>query len=165
MLSIDDKMEITPRKIERKKRKRFSCSDESMKPLEEVWLRFRVALPPSDMANIFHSIRCNVYQLLMRHDASLGGVLLSISNLAFSGQKDDRAYGTIVDDSPYIHFNLTAKGIVFRPRVGLKVTGIVTKVFHGLTVVVLLLLRWLLRCVCDMRVERAITKLACQTMG
>ncbi len=136
MLPVDDKMKITPRRIKRKKRKRFSSSNESMKPLEEVWLRFRVALPPSGMANIFHSIRCNVYQLLMRHDASLGGVLLSISNLAINGQKDERAHGTIVDDSPHIHFNLTAKGIVFRPRIGLKVTGIVTKVFYGFTVVV-----------------------------
>ncbi len=136
MLPINDETEITPRRREKKKRKRVSSGDESTKPLEEVWLRFRVALPPSDMGNIFHSIRSNVYQLLMRHDANLGGVLLSISDLAFSGEKDERAYGSIVDDSHHIHFSLTAKGIVFRPRVGLEVTGIVTKVFHGFTVVI-----------------------------
>ncbi len=87
------------------------------------------------MANIFYSIKCNVNQLLMRHDASLGGVLLSISDLAFSGQTDEMAYGAIVDDSPLIHFNLTAQGIMFRPRVGLEVTGHVTKVFHVSTIV------------------------------
>ncbi len=133
---MKDGTKITPRRREERKRKRVSNGDESMKPLEEVWLSFRVALPPSVMGNILHSIRCNVYQLLMRHDSNLGGVLLSISDLTFSEEKDERAYGSIVTDSHYIHFSLTAKGIVFRPRVGLEVTGIVTKVFHDFTLVI-----------------------------
>jgi DNA-directed RNA polymerase subunit E'/Rpb7 len=93
---------------------------------EEVNLKVAVSLLPSSLADVFKAIRANVYQLLMRYNESVGGVILSLSDVKFPDSAE--TCGRIVDEKPHVHFSLTAKSVVFRPLPGSMLVGTVTKV-------------------------------------
>lgn len=67
------------------------------------------------------------------YDAKMGGVLLSLEDnvkvlpidhkASSAGGKNVVAGGRIVDDLPYIHYHFQARGLLFCPKIGMKLKG------------------------------------------
>ena len=91
------------------------------------------ALLPSSLNSVPEKIKSLLHSSLLRYDAKLGGVLLSLEDDAkLLPLKDDetrnsrggskgRMGGRIIDDLPYVHYRFQVHGLVFCPRVGMKV--------------------------------------------
>ncbi|CAM9806350.1 unnamed protein product, partial [Chrysoparadoxa australica] len=94
-------------------------------PFEDVTLRVDVSLLPSSMGDMFRAIRENMYKLLMRYSPSTEGVVLAVSDVSFP---EGEHFGRILDDMPHIHVAVHARALVFRPRPGDSMIGVVTKV-------------------------------------
>lgn len=88
------------------------------------------ALLPTSLSSVSDKIRALLHTLLLRYDANLGGVLLSLQNDAKLlpldqngvGDRGGLIGGRIIDDLPYIHYRFQVRGLVFCPRVGMKVS-------------------------------------------
>lgn len=86
------------------------------------------ALLPTSLSSVPDKIRSLLHSLLLRYDAKLGGVLLSLEDdatiLPIDSDKSRGASlvgGRIIDDLPYVHYRFQVHGLVFCPRVGMKV--------------------------------------------
>jgi DNA-directed RNA polymerase I subunit RPA43 len=60
---------------------------------------------------------------LMQYSEKLQGVILSFSNV-----KLERPVGAIMNEQPYIHCKVLADALVFRPREGMILEGVVNKI-------------------------------------
>lgn len=97
----------------------------STSPFEEVTLALRVSLLPASLKDIFGAIRANVYELLMRYNEAVGGVVLALNKIEFPpGEKHGRIYA----EMPHIHFAISAQAQVFRPLPNTILRGAVTSV-------------------------------------
>lgn len=92
------------------------------------------ALLPTSLNSVSGKIKSLLHSLLLRYDGNLGGVLLSLEDDATilpmesdgggsvgGGSKALLVGGRIIDDLPYVHYRFQVHGLVFCPRVGMKV--------------------------------------------
>lgn len=93
------------------------------------------ALLPTSLSSVPGKIRSLLHSLLLRYDAKLGGVLLSLEDdakiLPIDSDNKDGYHrrggasslvgGRIIDDLPYVHYRFQVHGLVFCPKVGMKV--------------------------------------------
>jgi len=107
------------------------------------------ALLPTSLNSVSGKIKSLLHSLLLRYDGNLGGVLLSLEDDATilpmesdgsgsvgGGSKALLVGGRIIDDLPYVHYRFQVHGLVFCPRVGMKLKGQVidcTETFITLT--------------------------------
>eukprot|EP00163_Fabomonas_tropica_P004079 TRINITY_DN1361_c0_g2_i1.p1 TRINITY_DN1361_c0_g2~~TRINITY_DN1361_c0_g2_i1.p1 ORF type:complete len:233 (-),score=52.31 TRINITY_DN1361_c0_g2_i1:144-842(-) len=98
----------------------------------ETTLKLRAVLHPSHTMDIAQGVEAQLNSLLMRFHRELGGVVLSYSQVELLASS-----GRIIDEEPWIRIPASAKCLLFRPRDGLIMDGVVNNLggdFIGLLV-------------------------------
>ncbi|KAK8793399.1 hypothetical protein WA158_004758 [Blastocystis sp. Blastoise] len=91
-------------------------------PFVETEIIFEVCLLPSDLTNLMDGVKKSLYSQLMKYCEEVHGVLISMSKINIINQSS-----AIVDESPYLRFNVQAKVVAFQPKRGMILSGIVNK--------------------------------------
>ncbi|KAG1685559.1 hypothetical protein DVH05_007860 [Phytophthora capsici] len=86
-------------------------------------VRHSVSLSPCHAMEPRVGIEQNLTEQLMRYSEPLQGVVLSFSNV-----KLDRPHGVIVNEMPFIHCKVLADALLFRPKEGMMLRGVVNKI-------------------------------------
>ncbi|TDH73979.1 uncharacterized protein CCR75_003327 [Bremia lactucae] len=86
-------------------------------------VRHRVSLSPCHAEDARAGIEQNLNDQLMQYSEPLKGVVLSFSEVQL-----DKPYGVIVNEMPYIHCKVLADALVFRPKKGMILRGVVNKI-------------------------------------
>uniref|UniRef100_A0A8C3TMT4 DNA-directed RNA polymerase subunit n=1 Tax=Catharus ustulatus TaxID=91951 RepID=A0A8C3TMT4_CATUS len=85
--------------------------------------RRHVALPPRFLGRKRSGIRAQLDAELLRYSQSLQGVPVAYDNIKVVGE-----LGDIYDDQGFIHLNIEADFIIFSPKKGKKLVGVINKV-------------------------------------
>ncbi|NXK95705.1 RPA43 polymerase, partial [Formicarius rufipectus] len=85
--------------------------------------RRHVALPPRFLGRKRSGIRAQLDAELLRYSESLQGVPVAYDNIRVVGE-----LGDIYDDQGFIHLNIEADFVIFSPKKGKKLVGIINKV-------------------------------------
>lgn len=85
--------------------------------------RRHMALPPKYLQMKKTGIRNQLNTELLRYSESLNGVPVAYDDIKIVGE-----LGDIYDDQGYIHFTIEAEFVIFRPKAGEKLVGVVNKV-------------------------------------
>ncbi|XP_063040915.1 DNA-directed RNA polymerase I subunit RPA43 [Engraulis encrasicolus] len=88
--------------------------------------RRHVALPPMHLKKKKTGIEEELNSELLKYSENLKGVPLAYDNIHLLGH-----HGDIFDDQGFIHFNIEASFVVFKPKKGQKLEGVINKI--GLT--------------------------------
>ncbi|NXA35095.1 RPA43 polymerase, partial [Eudromia elegans] len=82
-----------------------------------------VALPPRFLGRKRSGIRAQLDAELLRYSESLQGVPVAYDNIKVVGE-----LGDIYDDQGFVHLNVEADFIIFSPKKGKKLVGVINKV-------------------------------------
>ncbi|XP_051519435.1 DNA-directed RNA polymerase I subunit RPA43-like [Myxocyprinus asiaticus] len=85
--------------------------------------RKHIALPPVYLCKKRTGIQEELNADLLKYSTSLNGVPLAYDNIKVVGQ-----YGDIYDDQGFIHVNIEASFVIFRPKKGSKLVGVINKI-------------------------------------
>ncbi|NWR94330.1 RPA43 polymerase, partial [Furnarius figulus] len=85
--------------------------------------RRHVALPPRFLGRKRSGIRAQLDAELLRYSESLQGVPVAYDNIKVVGE-----LGDIYDDQGFIHLNIEADFVIFSPKKGKKLVGVINKV-------------------------------------
>ncbi|XP_068008576.1 DNA-directed RNA polymerase I subunit RPA43 [Melanerpes formicivorus] len=85
--------------------------------------RRHIALPPRYLGRKRTGIRAQLDEELLRYSESLQGVPVAYDNIRVVGE-----LGDIYDDQEFIHLNIEADFIIFSPKKGRKLVGVINKV-------------------------------------
>ncbi|XP_026145047.1 DNA-directed RNA polymerase I subunit RPA43-like [Carassius auratus] len=88
--------------------------------------RKHIALPPQYLQKKRTGIQEELNAELLKYSSSLKGVPMAYDNIKVVGQ-----YGDIHDDQGFIHFNIEASFVVFQPKKGSKLVGVINKMGVG----------------------------------
>ncbi|XP_016298007.1 DNA-directed RNA polymerase I subunit RPA43-like [Sinocyclocheilus anshuiensis] len=88
--------------------------------------RRHIALPPQYLRKKRTGIQEELNAELLRFSSSLKGVPMAYDNIKVVGQ-----HGDIHDDQGFIHFNIEASFVVFKPKKGSKLVGVINKMGVG----------------------------------
>ncbi len=116
---------------------KFSSLLSNKSPYQIKTIQGSVALLPSSLPDVPKCIQSLLNSLLLMYDAKMGGVLLSLEDSVKVLSIDHRSVctagygggnvgligGRIVDDLPYIHYHFQARGLLFCPKIGMKLKG------------------------------------------
>lgn len=88
-----------------------------------------ISLLPGALRNSQKAVENNIARLLFKNTPGIGGIMLSYANLKFSKSKNtsgsesaqSSGHGWILNELPYIHFDVSCDMMVFRPFVGCEV--------------------------------------------
>ncbi|KAB0795697.1 hypothetical protein PPYR_09758 [Photinus pyralis] len=83
--------------------------------------QYHLALHPYHLNNIKQSIKDLLSQKIARYDQKLGGILLGFENTKLLTE------GVIMNDSCFIHIDVSANFFIFKPEVGQILVGVVNK--------------------------------------
>ena len=83
----------------------------------------QLQLSPAYLGNEDAGVREQLRLALLRYVDSLGGVVVSYSELRFTSP-----LGTIREDAPHIHVNVSVRVVLFAPRVGQRLDGELVRV-------------------------------------
>ncbi|KAJ0406420.1 hypothetical protein P43SY_007028 [Pythium insidiosum] len=86
-------------------------------------IRQPVSLLPCHIGDARLGIDQEMTTLLMRYSDKLEGVILSFSNVRL-----EKPSGHILNEQPFIHCKVIADALVFQPRVGMTLSGVVNKI-------------------------------------
>ncbi|NXX41751.1 RPA43 polymerase, partial [Tricholaema leucomelas] len=85
--------------------------------------RRHIALPPRYLGRKRTGIRAQLDGELLRYSESLQGVPVAYDNIRVLGE-----LGDIYDDQGFIHLNIEADFVIFSPKKGKKLVGVINKV-------------------------------------
>ncbi|XP_064023208.1 DNA-directed RNA polymerase I subunit RPA43 [Pogoniulus pusillus] len=85
--------------------------------------RRHIALPPRYLGRKRTGIRAQLDGELLRYSESLQGVPVAYGNIRVVGE-----LGDIYDDQGFIHLNIEADFVIFSPKKGKKLVGVINKV-------------------------------------
>ncbi|XP_073678493.1 DNA-directed RNA polymerase I subunit RPA43-like [Garra rufa] len=88
--------------------------------------RRHISLPPVYLRKKRTGIQEELNAELLKYSGSLKGVPMAYDNIKVVGQ-----HGDIYDDQGFIHFNIEASFVVFKPKKGLKLEGVINKMGVG----------------------------------
>ncbi|KAK4877544.1 hypothetical protein RN001_010050 [Aquatica leii] len=83
--------------------------------------KYHLALHPYHLTNINSSIKDLLGRGIAKYDKKLRGILLGYENIKLVSD------GTIVDDSFFVHIDVTANFFLFKPEIDKVLTGVVNK--------------------------------------
>ncbi|GMF12715.1 unnamed protein product [Phytophthora lilii] len=86
-------------------------------------VRHNVSLSPCHAMEPRVGIEQDLTEQLMRYSEALQGVVLSFSDVQLA-----KPYGVIVNEMPFIHCKVLADALVFRPKEGMRLRGVVNKI-------------------------------------
>ncbi|XP_016112916.1 DNA-directed RNA polymerase I subunit RPA43-like [Sinocyclocheilus grahami] len=88
--------------------------------------RRHIALPPQYLRKKRTGIQEELNAELLKFSSSLKGVPMAYDSIKVVGQ-----HGDIHDDQGFIHFNIEASFVVFKPKKGSKLVGVINKMGVG----------------------------------
>jgi DNA-directed RNA polymerase subunit E'/Rpb7 len=89
-------------------------------------------LPGALRRNLLREIEDGLWTLLLKYSNSIKGVPLCFNNVRFKDNDNSSSInGHIINEMPYIHYNIVADTIVFAPTIGCILEGIITDTFHS----------------------------------
>lgn len=89
-------------------------------------IQLAISVLPSALANIQMHLEDSLRASLLQYSAGIKGTLLAFDNVKILGK------GTIFNELPHIHYQVSADVVVFAPTTGCSLTGIVTEAsFHS----------------------------------
>jgi DNA-directed RNA polymerase I subunit RPA43 len=94
-------------------------------PLYQTKLEMAVSLLPRDLADIQGALHASLRKILLRYSEGIGGVLLSFEKVKILSR------GEILNELPHIHYVVSLGGIVFSPKQGQTLTGVIYECFHS----------------------------------
>ena len=83
-------------------------------------ITFEACLLPADLQNISNGIKRCLFSRLLKYSEEAEGVICAFQNIKLLNRQSK-----IVDESPFIRFNVTADCLVFKPQRGMEITGTV----------------------------------------
>lgn len=96
-----------------------------MSEFAKVEIVLKVALLPSSTSFPLEAVKRQLNNLLFRYSESIAGVPISFSELKFPRGKE---YGRILAEHHWLHVDVTTKLLVFKPEMGMNITGQIMKV-------------------------------------
>ena len=100
-----------------------------MSEFAKVEIVLKVALLPSSSSFPLEAVKRQLNNLLFRYSESIAGVPISFSELKFPKGKE---YGRILAEHHWLHVDVTTKLLVFKPEMGMNITGQIVKVISKL---------------------------------
>ncbi|XP_077050962.1 DNA-directed RNA polymerase I subunit RPA43 [Siphateles boraxobius] len=88
--------------------------------------RRHIALPPIYLRKKRLGIQEELNAELLKYSVSLNGVPMAYDNIKIVGQ-----HGDIYDDQGFIHFNIEASFVTFKPQIGSTLVGVINKMGVG----------------------------------
>jgi len=82
-----------------------------------------VSLLPASLSNIGEGIQESLEDSLLQYSEGFDGILMAFDNIKVLG------HGSMLNELPYIHFDITVEALVFRPAEGCDLVGKVTETF------------------------------------
>ena len=101
----------------------------SNSPFEREKAIIMLSLTSSAMSNTPKAMHTSLQSMLLKYSDGLGGVLLSFDNIQVDTTKNGGRYGTILNEMPHIHYYVTCDVLVFNPREGKSLKGVVNETF------------------------------------
>lgn len=107
-----------------------NAEDLSGSPFHWRTIHCLISLQPSALSNLPNSLNQSMRNLLLRYYSCFGGVILSFENLEIiSKTNDGLKCGLIWNELPHINFSVKVDVLLFRPDVGMKLTGSINESF------------------------------------
>jgi DNA-directed RNA polymerase subunit E'/Rpb7 len=88
-------------------------------------LELTVSLLPGSLGDVQKSVEDSLRTFLLKYSDGVGGILLAFDHVKIEGK------GMILNELPYIHFDVSCDALVFCPTAGCQLTGVVTESFHS----------------------------------
>jgi len=85
-----------------------------------------LSLLPAAMKNIMMALQDSIRSMILKYTAKVGGVLLTFENIKIIS---NNGHGRILNELPYLHYQVAFDALVFCPEVGCKLQGAVTESF------------------------------------
>ena len=100
-------------------------------------LHLVVSLLPSTLGRSYKCIEDSLRLLLLKHSDSVGGILLAFDKVTILSDKNGgkngsqgQGRGWILNELPYIHYNVSCDALVFKPTIGCTVRVVSFAFFH-----------------------------------
>ena len=91
---------------------------------EMTLLTVRVALPSACLGNVGAGVKSILSSYLMQYRDDIEGAILAFSDVALA-----QPHARVADAVPaLLHFNVSAKALLFRPRIGMVLEGVVCRI-------------------------------------
>lgn len=100
-----------------------------MSEFKKVEIVLKVALLPSDNKYPLEAVKRQLNSLLFKYNEDVEGIPLSFSDLKFPKGKE---YGRIIAEHYWLHIDVITKLLVFKPEIGMLLTGKINKVVSGI---------------------------------
>ncbi len=93
--------------------------------LQVVDATIQIALAPSQIDQPLQAVKAQLNNMLFKYHDRIGGIPLCYGDFLFS---EGKKYGRFYADHPWVHIDINCELTVFRPSLGDKIVGKVTKV-------------------------------------
>mmetsp|Transcript_5614 Transcript_5614/g.16249 ORF Transcript_5614/g.16249 Transcript_5614/m.16249 type:complete len:323 (-) Transcript_5614:237-1205(-) len=100
--------------------------DSGPSPFRRVKVRAVVSLSPSSLLDVQGNVRRLSCEDVTRYAGGLGGVLLAVEDVRLLR---DGGKGRVVNELPYVHFDVEVSAVIFNPSIGTRLTGEVNESF------------------------------------
>ena len=97
-----------------------------MNGFETIEVSLKLAILPMNATNPLDAVKQQLFSILFKYNDAILGIPLFFNKLKFP---DDKKFGRIIADKPWVHIDISAQLIVFKPFVGLKLIGKINKVY------------------------------------
>mmetsp|Transcript_6476 Transcript_6476/g.11146 ORF Transcript_6476/g.11146 Transcript_6476/m.11146 type:complete len:289 (+) Transcript_6476:94-960(+) len=97
-------------------------------------VQFTISLLPWSMRNCEQAVKSSIRKMLLRYSDGLGGILLAYDDVKLQDPRNDdnsKGRGWILNELPYIHYEVTCRALVFSPSLGCELQGVVNGCFHS----------------------------------
>ena len=102
-----------------------SASTSSSPPLfYRKRVQLTTSLLPWSLKNCKQAVEGSIKRMLMKYSDGLGGIFLAYDNIQLQGDENstnNKGKGWILNELPYIHYQVTCDALVFAPTVGCEV--------------------------------------------
>lgn len=87
-------------------------------------VQLAISLLPSSLRNCEQAVENSIRKKLLRYSDGFGGILVAYDDVQLRDEADDnsRGRGWILNELPYIHYNVSCQALVFAPSVGCEVS-------------------------------------------
>lgn len=99
--------------------------DNIQSPFFQESIVFQAALLPSQSSNLLDGVKQQINALLLNYSEDLKGIPLSYTDIKFPRGKE---YCRIIGEDHWLHIDVTTKILVFRPVIGIILTGRITMI-------------------------------------
>ena len=101
------------------------AANEPLQYLQTIETHIKIALPPSLIDKPLNAVKGQLNKTLFQYHEKIGGIPMGYGDLRFP---EGKKYGRFFADHPWVHIDIICDFIVFKPNVGDRMYGKVSKV-------------------------------------